>query len=629
MNIKFAFSLKSKWLAAGLIAGLLCLSPAVLEAAPPNVGHIIGNLDGVSQDGDHFFISGWACQQGQKKSIAVHVYGDDLKDPSKKDLLIVQFANLYSEPAIGDTCQDHAGRHRFVILLPYGYGPDSKLDVHGIRVVDGVSNDSITGSGKKLMHLSALQTPYPALPRLSGAYRSLAEHPRVFMTPADLKDLVARINRPRSYSMQRFSLLVTKIKSDLASGTDWDVTYAGCDGWIYQYIFSYEPQDHHEAEIRSHLQIPPGAKAPAGGAVVAARLALYAALVKAGATAPPGAPSADGAAAAAKRILLAWDDRGFPRDKYGRIMPLISESCGPVAKPPTMTQPRDTGGLGLGRGVLYSVQAQDLLQSFGALNAQEESRLDAFHAAMYDLLRQAANGGMGAAVYPYPDAARYGNITANLIASLLATARLLDDRPKFEAALYGSDPSMPLLYPWIRDVDRLIYGESDSLPEFGQDKFPDSLTSLQNHTDFQLPVVAPGEIADRGRNANPLQGIGYPMFTLERLFDSAEVLRNAGFDPYAYRGAHKQSLEMAMQYYACFAKEAGLYKVVTAENSSSCPNAPQYYGKLVNGVDRMLLIGAYRFPANNSITVIETSAKTVSSSGGFSTDAILFGKWRD
>jgi hypothetical protein len=29
------------------------------------------------------------------------------------------------------------------------------------------------------------------------------------------------------------------------------------------------------------------------------------------------------------------------------------------------------------------------------------------------------------------------------------------------------------------------------------------------------------------------------MFTLERLIDSAELLRNAGFDAYAYRGRHK------------------------------------------------------------------------------------------
>jgi hypothetical protein len=38
------------------------------------------------------------------------------------------------------------------------------------------------------------------------------------------------------------------------------------------------------------------------------------------------------------------------------------------------------------------------------------------------------------------------------------------------------------------------------------------------------------------------------MFTLERLVDAAEALRIAGFDPYGYRGLHKQSLELAMSY---------------------------------------------------------------------------------
>ena len=206
----------------------------------------------------------------------------------------------------------------------------------------------------------------------------------------------------------------------------------------------------------------------------------------------------------------------------------------------------------------------------------------------------------------------------------------MDDAGKVNAVLYGGDLAAPLLPSWTRSFDRLIYGEADRLPECGENHFPDSLTSLQHATDFQLPNVAPGEIADRGRNALAGQGIGYPMFTLERLFDGAEVLRVAGFDPYGYRGLHKQSLEMAMQYYSCFAQGAGFYKIVTAENSHSCPNAAQYYGKLVNGVDHMVLIGAYRFPENVKITALESSAKTVAASPGpFTNDAILFGKWRD
>jgi hypothetical protein len=168
--------------------------------------------------------------------------------------------------------------------------------------------------------LASLATPYLTLPPLSGAYRSLAVHPRVFTTAAELKDLAARINRPGSYSTQRFGLLAKQIKPDLTSGIDWDVTYSGCDGGVYQYVFSYEPQDDQAAKTRAQLQIAPNERAPAGAAVVASRLALYAALAKVGATAPPDAPSADEAEALAKRILLAWATHGLPRDPNGGFL---------------------------------------------------------------------------------------------------------------------------------------------------------------------------------------------------------------------------------------------------------------------------------------------------------------------
>jgi hypothetical protein len=119
------------------------------------------------------------------------------------------------------------------------------------------------------------------------------------------------------------------------------------------------------------------------------------------------------------------------------------------------------------------------------------------------------------------------------------------------------------------------------------------------------------------------------MGTLEWLVEMADLLRIAGFDAYGYRGTHQQSIEMAMEYYACFAKGAGFYKVVTAENSGACPDAAQYFGKIVNGVDQLEIVGAYRFPGNASITAVETAAKTAPGSKAASLDAILFGKWRD
>jgi hypothetical protein len=613
-----------------LLASALAASTAWCQSPRPPVGRIVGHIDGVSRDGDQTFISGWACQQGQKQSITLHVFGEDPKQPSKTTFLFPQFANLYNEPAVGQACRDRDGAHRFIFMLPFEYGPERKISVHGLRVVNGVPNDAIAGSETKLAHLPGPDVVYPAVPRLAGSYRSLAGHPRVFTTAAELKDFVARINRPGSYSMQRFGLLAGQVKRDLASGIDWDVTYSGCNGGIYTYVFSYEPQDGHDAQTRAALHIAPGAKAPTGAAVVASRLALYAALVQAGAIRPADAPTAEDAAALAKRILLAWAERGFPRDAQGRFLPLQSISCAGNGKA-TVTGAA-TPALTLGRGVLYSVHAQDLLQSFDALNAKEESELNAFHAAMFDLLRAAANALFSA--FSHKPCDRYSNWPANALASLLATARLLDDEHKLNAVLYGGDHSAPLLLPWVRLFDRVIYGESDRPPECSENLFPDSLTSLKNHANYQTAGVAPGEIADRNRGAYDGQGIGYPMFTLERLFDAAEILCISGYDPYGYRGAHKQSIEMALQYYACYAKGAGFYKIVTAENSGACPNAAQYYGKQVNGVDRLVLIGADRFPRNGSIGELETAARTVASAGlfgagAFKNEAVLFGKWRD
>jgi hypothetical protein len=605
----------------GLSWVLLTCFEAVAQKA--TVGRIVGHIDGISQDGDHYFLLGWACQQGQSKSINVQLFGTETTNGvSKEGPLFAEAANLFSEAGVGEVCRDPAeGKHRFILALPYGYGPQSKPVLHGIRIVDGVPNDVIAGSGEPLAP-RPLDPPYPTLPKLGGTYRSLT-HPGVFMTAGELKDIASRINSKGSYSEKRFGLLAQRIKQDLNPGIDWDVTYSGPLPVVYEYTFSYEPQDQHDAETRAALTIPAGVKAPAGAAVVASRLALYAALVKAGAIAPKGSPGSDQAVALAKRILLAWADRGF-RDAKGRFLELGSFTRDGHGRP-------DSGlGLTLGRGVIYSVQAQDLLESLGALNADEVRRLNVFHGAIFELIRQSENVLYAGVGFPYSDCSRSTNLATNAMIGMLATARLLNDESKVNAVLFGGNHAIPVLDPWTHLFDHLIYGQSDG-PDPGCviNHEPDSQSSLDNHRDYQTLHAAPGEIADRFRNAKAGQGIGYPMFTLERLFDAAELMQIAGFDPYGYRGRHGQSIEMAVQYYACFAKGAGFGKTVTRENSGSCLNAAQYYGRLVNGVDRMLLIGAERFSGNKTITGLEADAQKPASGGAFSTDAILFGKWRD
>ena len=152
---------------------------------------------------------------------------------------------------------------------------------------------------------------------------------------------------------------------------------------------------------------------------------------------------------------------------------------------------------------------------------------------------------------------------------------------------------------------------------------------MKSHPAYSTSIVAAGEINDRYRHDNPAQTIGYPMGSLQGLYMAAELMKIAGLNVYAYRGAHGQSLEMATGYYGCFAKYAGFRKVVTAENSRTCLDATQYLGTIVNGVETNVLIGAYRFPDDDALLALDAPAKATFVRSAFSLEPILFGKWRD
>jgi hypothetical protein len=616
-----------------LVAALFMVELASSKASAQNspAGRIVGHIDGLRFEKDQFHIWGWACQQGVKDSIAIHVYaGGSAYDAPKGALVLTGAANLPNEEAIAGICQDQKGRHRFGIDLPsqvLSTYRGKKLYIHGIRVTGAGENAAIARSGEMEFPDPPVFRIMPdSFPHLSGTYKSLAEHPRVFMTRQDLNDVAARINTPGTFSAQSFAGLVKRVRADLASTADWDATYSGCDADIYLHAFSFEPTGGYAGEIRSEdqlraaLNMRPGVIPPHGAAVVASRLALYAALMKAGASAPQPASSADDAIKHAKRILLAWATRGF-RGENGTFFRPPGRFCDPAG------HFGFSGALQISRGVIYSVDAQDLLQSLHAFSPDEEMQLNSFHSHMYDWIRTTRNQEFDMAMKGrFPDE-HYSNQTANHLVAMLGAARLLDDKQRFYAALHGGDAAIPVSVPWNTLFNYVIYGVSDTpliriTPNSSDDP-------TQRSAAYSTKVVAPGEINDRLRNYTALQGIGYPIFTLEHLFSVAEIVRIAGFDAYGYRGFRQQSVEMATQYYSCYAKNVGFYKTVTAEAARSCPDYQQYLGKVVNSVEDVILIGAYRFPTNASITTLETAAKAATSSSGFSTDAILFGKWRD
>lgn len=629
---------KSLRLAAAFLGCLVGLFSVFFAGTAPSssVGSVIGEIDGISHDGDQYFISGWACQQGRSESIQLHIYVDhSAYDKPQGELAVVGWANFDSEDSISRRCHDTGrGQHRFFVALPPGVerkAEDGKLYVHGIRVVNGVSNAAITGSGRRFRYLSSLAVPFSSrtVPALAGSYRHLEDHPRVFVTADELRDLASRINQGSSYSAQRFGGLTNQIKRDLAAKIDWNATYSGCDIDVYLRVFSYEPRGGYPSEIRSEDQLRaavnarPGFSAPDGAAVVASRLALYAALAKAGARIPPAAPSPGEASALAKQILVAWAAHGF-RDAQGNFLPVSAFRCEDKKNP----QPdlKNTAGadipLQIGRGIVYSVHAQDLLEYADALDKKEEELLNAFHLAMFDLIRRAGNKGMGS---PHPACERFSNGGAVAFEALLSTSRLVNDQRRFVAVLFGGDEGIPVVLPWTRFFDGVIYGENDHPMACYPNGGPDGA-----HTTgaFTTSIVAPGEIQDRYRGLL-LQTFGYPMGSLTSLFEAAEMLRIAGYSSFAYRGNHHQSIEMAIQYYSCYGRTPGFYATVTRENARACANFEQYYGKVVNGVDSAMIFGAYRFPGNPAITSAEAAAKARGSSGAFAQDAILFGKWRN
>jgi hypothetical protein len=589
-------------------------------------GRIIGGMD-VRIDGDQVVVRGWACQQGVSQPIGVHVYAGDA-------LMLAGKADLQSEPAVNRQCQDTAGgKHRFWIVIPaeaLGKFKGKHFAVHGIRAAGAVENAALAGSGSNVIPAPLIERTAPqSYPRLAGAYTTVTDAPHLFTTKADLLDLARRINKAGSYSATRFQQLAAHVKADLAAPIAWDAAYAGCDMEIYLRAFAYEPKpaygnDRSEAQLAAALKLPPGRAAPHGAAVAAARFALYASLVKAGAMPPVGAPGAEEATALAKRIALAWAEHGF-RDERGQFRPqaeLCDLNPDGSAKIPLGGF---VGALTHARGVVYSAQAQDLLQGLGALSTGETARLNAFHRAMQDWILSTHNEEVRGIRGKYVDEA-YNNQTESHLTALIALARLLDDPAALEAALYGGSGAIAVKMPWVTAFD-VIYGPNDR--PFLRISPNTSEDPRQSKPSFISRVAAAGEINDRYRNENPLQGIGYPMFTLEWLFDAAEVLRNAGFDPYGYRGAHGQSIELATAYYACLAASAGFFKEVTEQNATACPDYRQYVGKVVNAVEGRILIGSYRFPNNRSITGVEPAAKQAASSGPFALDPILFGKWRD
>lgn len=620
---------------AALIALTASMALAPFATAQEANGRILGHIDRVTVDDGGAHVRGWACQEGRSESIEVHFYANaSAYDQPKGRHAVSGKADLDNEVAVDALCKDPQGhKHRFdipiagaTLLKVHG----EKLFAHGIRIVGHGQNSAINGSGTFTFPDAPPVRRFPAVyARVPGEYRPLNAHPRVFNTWAELEDIARRAGVAASYTASRYRVLADSVRHDIAAKVDWQSTYAGCDVEIYLRAFSFEQKpaygnDRSDDDLRAALHGKPDLAPPHGAAIVADRAALYAALLEAGAPVLPGGPSFADAAAFAKGIVLAWADRGF-RDQAGAFRGSDEKYCD--LDPGGKSIGTFVGALNLSRGVIYSVHAQDLLQGMGTVSAAEQQRMDAFHRNMLAAIQSIHNAEYDVGIKGRYSDELYNNQFVGHLTAMLSLARLFDDQKSFAAALNGGSGAAAIKLPWIELFDHVIYGEHDT--PFLNITPNTAVDPLQNHSAYSTAVVAPGEINDRFRHANALQSFGYATGSLEGLYMAAEVLKIAGFDPYAYRASHGQSLEMATAYYGCFAKSAGFDQVVTKENSNRCANVREYLGSIVIGVAPNVLAGAYRFPGNADLVALDDAAKASYVKSPFSIEPIMFGKWRD
>ena len=129
----------------------MLFSQTPLVAAPP--GPVTGVIDDVRFEGDQYYVFGWACQQGNRGAIEVHLYaGHPAGGTPPGAFVLGGKADLANEPAVDHECQDAAGgKHRFKIALPNQLMrtfQKKSLFAHGIGLVGNVDNAALAGSGR-------------------------------------------------------------------------------------------------------------------------------------------------------------------------------------------------------------------------------------------------------------------------------------------------------------------------------------------------------------------------------------------------------------------------------------------------------------------------------------------------
>src|ERR1700722_9435587 len=132
-----------------LAASVASLVLSVATAAP-QAGPVIGVIDALRYDGDQYYVFGWACQQGVRNSIGVHIYASGAAGGKPPGTFVTPgTADLPNEPAVDHECHDaDGGKHRFKVALPNQLlrsFQNKKMYIHGIAIAGNLENSLLAG----------------------------------------------------------------------------------------------------------------------------------------------------------------------------------------------------------------------------------------------------------------------------------------------------------------------------------------------------------------------------------------------------------------------------------------------------------------------------------------------------
>jgi hypothetical protein len=169
-------------------------------AQNPRAGPVTGVIDGVQHQGDQYYVSGWACQQGNRGSIDVHVYANHASgDTPAGKFVTAGTADLPNEPAVDRECHDaNGGKHRFHVGLPNQLlrtFQNKRLYVHGIALAGNVENSALAGSGNFAFPKPAWPSDPPTPSFVNGPAVAAFDTRKDSCEQIDIPDAAARAFR--------------------------------------------------------------------------------------------------------------------------------------------------------------------------------------------------------------------------------------------------------------------------------------------------------------------------------------------------------------------------------------------------------------------------------------------------